>query len=338
MPFLRNEISKDAKGGTELLQEELEKRIAPEVLEKFSIFNGRLPDDYDFDTDDRPKILWVHDLIGDPSLNHLKNGGWKKFDRIVFVSHWQMYQFIQYYEIPWRKCVVIQNAINPIESHEKVEDDKIRLIYTPTPQRGLNILYTVFDALCKKYDNLELDVYSSFKLYGWEQNDESFQPLFDALKEHPNINYHSSVPNSEIRDALKKADIFAYPSTWDETSCLCLLEAMSAGLICVHPNLAALSETAANWTWMYHWDERPNEHAQIMYAMLDAAIQQAKTEPMNNRLQNQKGYTDLMYNWDLRSVHWANFFTGIAEQLEIDLPEVIVKNIDTEETKIKKAS
>lgn len=325
MPILTNKISNGAMGGTEILRARLEEYIVPEVLDKFSIFNGRLPDGYDFEADEKPKILWVHDLIGDPSLDHLKDEGWKKFDRIVFVSNWQMYQFMQFYRIAWEKCVVIQNAIVPIESHEKPMDGKIRLIYFSTPQRGLNILYTVFDALSKRYDNIELDVYSSFKIYGWEQNDEQFKPLFDALEEHPKINYHGSVPNSEIREALKRSDILAFPSTWDETSCMVLMESMSAGLCCVHPDLAALPETAANWTWMYHWDRRPNEHAQVFYAMLDSAIQQIHTDPMQNRLQNQKHYADLMYNWDLRAVHWANFFAGMADLHNIQLPEIIVK-------------
>jgi UDP-glucose:(glucosyl)LPS alpha-1,2-glucosyltransferase len=324
MPILTNKISNGAMGGTEILRNRLEEYIVPEVLDKFSIFNGRLPEDYDFEADTKPKILWVHDLIGDPSLDHLKDDGWKKFDRIVFVSNWQMYQFMQFYRIPWERCVVIQNAIVPIETHQKPMDGTIRLIYFSTPQRGLNILYTVFDALSKKYDNIELDVYSSFKIYGWEQNDEPFKPLFDALDAHPKINNHGSVSNPEIREALKKADILAFPSIWDETSCMVLMESMSAGLCCVHPNLAALPETAANWTWMYHWDRRPNEHAQVLYAMLDSAIQQIHTEPMQNRLRNQKHYADLVYNWDLRAVHWANFLAGMADLNNIQLPEVIV--------------
>lgn len=325
MGIIRNSVSNNAKGGTELLQEQLEARIMPDVLDKFTIFNGRIPEDYSFDDDEKIKILWVHDLIGDPSLDHLKDGGWRRFDRIVFVSQWQMYQFMQYYRINWNKCVVIQNAINPIEAHDKPGDGIIRLIYTSTPQRGLNILYPVFDALTKKYDNIELDVFSSFKLYGWEQNDEPFKPLFESLEAHPKINYHGAKSNEEVRTALKRANIFAYPSTWDETSCLCLIEAMSAGLCCVHPNLAALPETAANWTWMYHWDDRPNEHAQVLYAMLDSAIQNYGSEGMFNRLQNQKHYTDMVYNWDARSIHWANFLAGQAEMKGVQLPEVIIK-------------
>ena len=324
MAILSHSMSANAKGGTELLRDQLIARISPEVLDKFTIINGRFPDDYDIDEDEKPKVYWVHDLPQDPNVaSNLEDEKWDRFDRIVFVSHWQMEMARNMFNIPWYKCVVIQNAINPIEAHDKPTDGKIRLIYHTTPHRGLNILYPVFDALSKVHDNLELDVYSSFKIYGWEDRDKEFKDLFDALEDHPNINNHGSVPNEEVREALTRADIFAYPSTWPETSCMSLMEAMSAGLVCVHPNLAALPETAANWTWMYHYDEASNDHAQLLYQMLDSAIENLNTQPMQNRLQNQKNYADLMYNWDVRTVHWSNFLAGLADEHEIELPEVM---------------
>lgn len=324
MAILSHSMSANAKGGTELLRDQLVARISPEVLDKFTIINGRWPDDYDINEDENPKIYWVHDLPNDPNVaDNLKDGKWDQFDRIVFVSYWQMEMTRNMFQIPWHKCVVIQNAINPIEEHTKPKDDKIRMIYHTTPHRGLNVLYPVFDALSKVHENLELDVYSSFEIYGWKERDEEFKELFEALESHPQINNHGSVSNDEIRSALKKADIYSYPSTWPETSCLSLMEAMSAGLVCVHSNFAALPETAANWTWMYHYDENPNDHAQILYSMLDSAIDNLYTKPMQNRLQNQKNYIDLMYNWDVRTVHWTNFLAGLAEENDIELPEVL---------------
>ena len=95
------------------------------------------------------------------------------------------------------------------------------------------------------YDNVHLDVFSSFNAYGWAERDEPYQELFDKIEAHPQMTYHGFKPNNIVRNALQKAHIFAYPSIWMETSCIALMEAMSAGLMCVHPNLAALPETAA---------------------------------------------------------------------------------------------
>ena len=44
--------------------------------------------------------------------------------------------------------------------------------------------------------------------------------------------------DDELKKSLASSHIFPYPSTYRETFCLALLEAMSAGLLCVHPNYA----------------------------------------------------------------------------------------------------
>ena len=139
-----------------------------------------------------------------------------------------MQQFVGVYGIPWSKCKVISNGIVPFEEHIKPKD-KLRIIYTPTPHRGLSILVGVFDQLCKKYDYIELEVFSSFNLYGWGERDKEFESLYDFCRNHPKINYHGTVPNNEIREALKRSHIFAYPSIYNETFSICLAEAMSAG-------------------------------------------------------------------------------------------------------------
>jgi len=304
-----DEVSKNAMGGTELMKYALQERMDPALLEKFQIIPSRVRE---LD-ESKVRILWLHDLPGDPESDHLANNGWEKFHRLVFVSNWQMQGYIQKYNIPWSRCIVLQNAIVPIPEHDKPPvEDKVKIIYTSTPHRGLNILYAAFKKLCETHDNIELDVYSSFKLYGWEQRDEQFKELFDALKGHPNVNYYGAVSNEKIREALQHSHIFALPSTWPETSCLCLIEAMSAANICVHSNLAALPETAANWTLMYQFHEDLSEHAGIFSNALNTAIHIAKNKINMNRVMNQKLYTDENYNWDTRASQW----TALLESMQ----------------------
>lgn len=303
---IRNEMTKNAMGGTELMAMELESRLPSDLVEKFQIIPSRVTT---LDNS-KKKILWLHDLAGDPASQHLMNGGYNKFDKLVFVSHWQMQSYINHYLIPWYKCTVLQNAIKPIQITEK-PTDKIRMIYHTTPHRGLNILYSVFEKLAEKYDDIELDVYSSFKAYGWEERDRKYETLFEACKHHPQINYHGYVSNDKIRSALQKAHIFAYPSTWLETSCIALLEAMSAGLLCVHPNYGALPETAANWTWMYQFQQNPNDHASVFYGMLETAIHAIRNNEVENRVHNQKQYVDMFYNWDLRALQWKQLLLSM---------------------------
>ena len=309
MTEINDEISVNARGGTELMGERLLSSLPEELLSNFQIIRSRVRG---LD-ETKIRVLWLHDLPGDPESEHLKNGGWKKFHRLVFVSNWQMQAYINAYKIPWSKCAVIQNAIMPIEPHEK-PTDKISLAYWSTPHRGLNILVPVFQKLCEKYDNIELNVYSSFNLYGWPDADKDFEPLFDQCRNHPKINYHGSLPNEELREELKKNHILAYPSLWVETSCLVLQEAMSAGMLCVHSNLGALYETGANWTAMYQFHEDPNDHAAYFYMNLDSAIEHLNEEGVQARIASQKGYADVFYNWAIRQTQWKMFLESLLNE------------------------
>lgn len=313
----RNEQNQNSMSGSEIMMTNLEKRLGKDFLEDFQIILSRVRD---LD-ESKIRVLWCHDLPNDPeSIEALKNDGWKRFHKIVFVSNWQQQHYINQFNIPWSKTVVIKNAIEDIEVNlenkfDYQEDQPIRLIYHTTPHRGLGLLVPVFQKLVADEPdlNVELDVYSSFKLYGWEDRDEQFQPLYQQIKDHPKMNYHGSVPNAEVREALTKADIFAYPSVWTETSCVALIEAMSAGCLCIHPNLGALPETSAHWTFMYPFHEEPNHHAGQFYDMLRHGINIIKEQPNSLRLKlmGQKSFTDVTYTWDVRENEWRGLLDSI---------------------------
>ena len=308
-----NEVDKDAQGGTEQMKYGLHERLPKELLDKFQIICSRVREL----EEDKKKVLWLHDLPMDPESAHLKEEkNQDKFDKIVCVSNWQMQQYANFLGVPYGKCVVLKNAIDPIETHEKPDPkDGINLIYHTTPHRGLELLVPVFEQIAKMYPKIHLDVYSSFDIYGWPERNKPYEPLFDAIKEHPQMTYHGFKPNSEVREALKKAHIFAYPSIWQETSCIAMMEAMSAGTMCVHSNLAALPETAANWTYMYQFNEDPQLHANAFGQCLIEAIElfsKPDKKPMlDQRLHMQKVYADSFYSWATRTVEWK----GLLESL-----------------------
>lgn len=312
----RNDTNQQAMGGTELMASALEQRLDPKLSEPFQITAGR----FRGAQPGKIEILWLHDLPGDPETEHLKNGGWNQFERIVFVSNWQMQRYVEYLGMPWYKGHVIQNAIEPIAPTNK-STDKIKIIYHTTPHRGLDIIVPVFEKLAEEFKNIELDVYSSFSLYGWSERDAPYEHLFERCRQHPQINYHGAVSNQEVRQALQQAHIFAYPSTWLETSCISLVEAMSAGCLCIHPNYGALYETASNWTWMYQWQQDKRDHAVMMYNHLRTAIINWESESIQTRIQSQKLYTDMFYNWDYRTAQWNSFLQGILENKNIKIPE-----------------
>lgn len=313
--FAKDKYSGNARGGTELMKMGLEKRIDKDLLDNFQIFVSRVHEEL---SEKHVRILWLQDLAEDPENAHLKNGGWNKFHKLIFSSHWQMRGYIERYNIPWSKCVVLPNCITPIDiTPELKKRDTIRMVYHTTPHRGLQILVPVFKKLKEDFPELTLDVYSSFKVYGWDDRDAPFKPLFDEIEKTEGITNHGAVSNEEIHEALKDKHIYSYPNIWMETSCISMMEAMSAGLVCVHPNFGALPETTANWTHMYQWHEDMNAHAGLFYNVLHNAIEELKAmddEEYWNKIVTQKTYADIFYNWDSRAPQWRALLMSLKDE------------------------
>lgn len=308
----KNELNINARGGSELMQERLYRDLPPDLLNKFQIILSRVRDL----SPDKRKILWLHDLPNDPESQHLKEAkNRSKFNKIVCVSNWQMQLYNLVLGVPYQDCVVLKNAIEPIDIEKKEYDGTVNLIYHTTPHRGLEILVPVFEELCNTFDNIHLDVYSSFSVYGWDKRDEQYKTLFDRCRNHPKITYHGGVSNEEVREALKKSHIYAYPSIWPETSGISVIEAMSAKNIVVCPNFAALPETCSGFAMMYQWNENPNLHAVTFAGTLDKAIRtviknQGATDPY---LDFQKQYFDFFYSWEMRKNEWLDLLTKMAD-------------------------
>ena len=278
--IVETNLSKNSKGGTEMMRGRLLNYVNKDLLDKVAIHFSRPRELYK----DVPNILYCHDLVGDPENKILKDGGWEKFDHIVFVSHWQRDQYIMVFGIPYSKCSVIPNAIELEYSFVEKQTDKIRFIYHTTPHRGLQLVYPIFEALAREFDNIHLDVFSSFKIYGWEQRDEKYKDLFDKIKSHPNMTYHGSKSNEVVLNALKESHVFLFPSIWMETSCIAMLEAIRSGCIVIHPSYGALPETANGTTVMYDYNEDYQMHAAISY---DIARNILLNQKQNKNLFNQ---------------------------------------------------
>jgi glycosyltransferase involved in cell wall biosynthesis len=301
-----------SQGGTEQMVAGLKQRLPADLLDQFNIICSRVRDENVSKT--KKNILWLHDTWDDPESEHLKKKeSLDRFEKLVFVSHYQQATYNLALGVPYGKGIVLQNAIVPIEPHEKPKG-KINLIYHTTPHRGLELLIPVCEFLARMGVDFHLDVYSSFGIYGWPARDEPFLPLFERIKNHPNMTYHGWQPNSVIREALKKAHIYAYPNIWPETSGISVLEAMSAGCNVICPNFQVLPETCANFAVMYNWEEDNNKHANQFAGILKMVIEDYWAPFNQERLKFQKGYFDNFYNWDVRANQWQDFLTVLAEK------------------------
>lgn len=312
-------VTPNALGGTELMLHRLygPNGVDRALLEQVDIIPSRLRK---FDTSKPKKLMWFQDLPEDPESARMGESWYRnQFDALVFVSDWQLQRFNLVKGVPYAKSTVIPNAVEPFDINardQKTNSKNIKFIYHSTPHRGLDILIAVFVELAKLFPNITLDVYSSFALYGIQEKDAPYDELFKICKEHPQINYHGTQPNSVIRKALLNADVFAYPNTWLETSCICLIEAMAAGVTCIHPNYGALPETGMGLTVKYDFSEDKTEHARRFFNICRSYVEtyDEAYESMTNQRQLISRIANIRYAWANRKQDWEFLLRRITEK------------------------
>jgi len=304
-------------GGTELMFEELQNRLTPEQKEKFSIFNYIQDADFDKFT-----IFWNQLSYDQEAVSFLSDPEMvEKIGHFVFVSHWQAEKFRQLYAIPGYKTSVIKNAALPIVRRKTGNRDVVKLCYTSTPWRGLDVLLAAWETL--KPENAELHVFSSCNIYGPEfaKNNENFQGLYDKCEELDGVVYRGSVDNFSLRKELPSFDILAYPSTFEETSCISVIEALSCGLKVVTSNLGALPETTEGWARMYPVLNSPELHSLRFAKVLGEEIEKIRNNSEENHLLSQMSVYNTRWTWDFRINQWNELFNDLSIAIDAAQPE-----------------
>ena len=220
------------------------------------------------------------------------------------------------FDIPGEKCVVIKNGLDDIKVRDlETKKDKIRLIFQPTPWRGLSVLLAAMQLINNK--DIILDVYSSTEVYGEsfkKANDSEFQALYDQAEQLPNVNYIGYKPNEYIKENLHKYDIFAYPSIWEETFCISLLECMRAGLHCITTNYGALFETGAEYVSYIPYQKDTLRLAHVFARSIEQCVENLYHEGSIQHLKNQVNYVHLNYNWNKIGGQWSSFIEAITNE------------------------
>ena len=313
------------KGGTEILKEQLIAQLESEDIENINLIGSICHPS--LVQKDKTNVVWQHLSYDQPNVQYMRD---RKFvdsvDYFIYVSHWQYNKFREHYQIPEYKSFVIKNATPTFEVKPKsdvitpvVPQNKIKLLYSSTPWRGLAILIKAIDILNKKRDDFELDIYSSTKIYGdaFEESEKGkFDALFDKCKATNNVNFRGYGLNQQIRDALQDTHIYVYPSIFEETSCLAVIEAMSAGCHVVTTNYGALPETCGEFATMIEFDSSANNLIERYADTLNSVLDNYKNNLYKEDLEMQIKYYEKYYSWNTRIVEWKNFLNYVRSQKE----------------------
>jgi len=301
-------INQDCFGGSESQLRLLIKYLPDESFKDINLILNNT--NHDLIEKDKINVLWMQHFVNQEEAKNLGSKEYvSKLDYIVFNSNWNFEKFQYQFKIPESKSLVIKNAIEKINFHEKPKD-KINLIYHTTPWRGLVHLLKVFKNL--NLENVELNVCSSTIIYGKKFDNilgKKYENIFNECKSAKNVNYLGFVENAQIIELLKKMHIYAYPSVWPETSCISAIEAMAAGCEVVISNLGALYETCAPFGTFVGFDKNFKNLEKKYQKTLLNSIKNYWNKENQQKLDLQRKVINLTYSWETRSVEWKKFFS-----------------------------
>jgi glycosyltransferase involved in cell wall biosynthesis len=257
----------------------------------------------------KPLVLWFHHDINQDAVQWCEDKTLiERVDKCVFVSDWQKERYRNRFSIPSEKCVVLRNATASSDKKRLWIDSRpIRFAYTSTPFRGLDVLLDAWELLNR--DDCELHVWSSMALY--DMDDSRYAPLIERCRETRNVSYHGVAPNAELKAALRNIHFLSYPCTFEETSCLAAIDAMSQGCRLIIPSMGALPETTAGFASLYSWSGDRARHVKAFAAAIADEIANPWLGSPERSL-GQQDYCEAVYDWRQRAAEWRHLVESLT--------------------------
>ena len=300
-------------GGTEILKQQLIEQLKPEELNGINLIGSVCHPS--LIKEGQKNIVWQHLSYDQPNVAYMKDRRFvDSVDYFVYVSHWQFNKFREYFNIPEHKSFVLKNATHSFDKKPTIGGGRIKIMYSSTPWRGLSVLTKAVEILNTIRDDFTVDVYSSTKIYGkkFEELEKGkFEPLYEKIANTKNMNYNDYAPNETIRKELLKTHIFAYPSIFEETSCLAIIEAMAAGCYTITTNYGALPETCGEFATMIEYEPNADDLARRYALVLNGVIDDYRDGKLNEDIEAQVKYYNKHYSWQTRIQEWRNFLNYV---------------------------
>lgn len=187
--------------------------------------------------------LWTgHDIDQEASkiLKDKKNVD--LIDLFIFVSDWQRLRYIEHYNVPYNKTIILRNGIGkPFEKYLTLSTKKNKnsMSYCSIPWRGLELLIPIFKNIKQLQPNASLKIFSGMNIYKQQEK----PGLFDEFKNMESVNCNHGISQTQLAEELYKIEYLSYPNIFQETSCITVLQAMACGCLILTSNLGALKET-----------------------------------------------------------------------------------------------
>ena len=211
--------------------------------------------------------VWMHD-VGDNKV--WTSATLQKITKVLFLSEFQRGL---HPNVPDEKVYITRNGIDlPLHTVKLGEKKKKKIVYFSSPDRGWLSAIEIFKRAGLAERGYELHMFYGFgELWkqmcaspGWSHIVELSRDMRmyeyedwcrEAASKTPGVVYRGSVGWLEMAEEIKSAEIWLYPTKFDEISCVSAMEAMAGGCKCVTTDHAALKETMKGYPAWFLLDQ-----------------------------------------------------------------------------------
>ena len=181
------------------------------------------------------KVWWSCDQF---TVGDYKNFA-TKVDKIVTISPFHTDYFEKTYGIT--DTITIDLPVRLQDYVQPVEKVKHRMIFCSVPDRGLELLAKAYPRIKMSVPDASLVITSDYRLWGVpEPRNEQHIRRFMGMD---GVKFLGAIPRRELVQEQLKAEVQAFPCTYDELFCYAVAECQVAGVYPITSSQGALATT-----------------------------------------------------------------------------------------------
>lgn len=248
-------------------------------------------------------MWWLHDLALKRSFPHVTQQ-LMNIDKVITVSESHRQQVADVYDIDPKHILPSFNGLNYNEYvglPNKREDKS--LIFASRPERGLEELVKPGGIMEKMPD---------YKLYvcSYDNTTPDMRPFYEYMwrrcDELPNVVNLGHLGKRQLAEAMATKQAYAYPTTFEDTSCMIALEANACGTPFIGFKTGALPETIGNGgSVLLDLKEGQVDHEAFISAVRETCETKDVWSDLNNRAKAKR------QTWDAAAEQWEKEIENI---------------------------
>jgi glycosyltransferase involved in cell wall biosynthesis len=191
---------------------------------------------------DAKTYLWCHDLAAPQTEKHAT------FDKLFCLSMFHKNYLRSIFSVPEEKLIITRNGISPEKFEELTTGlkEKGKVIFSSSPDRGLERAIKVMDEVIKECPWATLHVYYGFDNMLKMKLDDAVNRMRKLIEDRPYVKFHGNIRQTELVKEMATAEVWLYPTNFLETFCITALEALACKAFPIVRAWGGLKDTLNN--------------------------------------------------------------------------------------------